>query len=39
MRIVMGSTDQAERKREFDEIQKIFADNLPIITFVAPFIR
>jgi peptide/nickel transport system substrate-binding protein len=36
MRIVMGSSDQAERKREFDAIQKIFADNLPIMTFVAP---
>ena len=36
MRIVMASSDQAERKREFDAIQKIFADNLPIITFVAP---
>jgi len=36
MRIMMSSSDQVERKREFDEIQKIFADHLPIITFVAP---
>jgi peptide/nickel transport system substrate-binding protein len=33
---VMGSVDQAERRRAFDEIQKIFADHLPIIYFVAP---
>jgi peptide/nickel transport system substrate-binding protein len=33
---VMGSADQAERRRAFDEIQKIFADQLPIIYFVAP---
>lgn len=33
---VMVSVDQAERKRAFDEIQKIFAENLPILYFVAP---
>ena len=33
---VMGSVDQSERKRAFDEIQKIFADNLPVLYFVAP---
>ena len=33
---VMTSVDQAERRRGFDEIQKIFADNLPILYFVAP---
>ena len=33
---VMSSIDQAERKRVFDEIQVIFANNLPAIYFVAP---
>ena len=33
---VMGSVDQAERRRAFDNIQKIFADQLPAIYFVAP---
>lgn len=33
---VMTSVDQAERKKVFDEIQKIFADNLPALYFVAP---
>jgi peptide/nickel transport system substrate-binding protein len=33
---VMGSVDQVERKRAFDEIQKVFADNLPVLYFVAP---
>jgi len=33
---VMSSIDDAERKRAFDEIQKIFADNLPVLYFVAP---
>ncbi len=36
MRIVMSSVDQAERKKAFDEIQKIFAENLPVLYFVAP---
>ena len=33
---VMSSLDQAERRRAFDEIQQIFANNLPAIYFVAP---
>ena len=33
---VMNSVDQAERKKTFDQIQKIFADQLPVIYFVAP---
>lgn len=33
---VMGSVDQAERKRAFDNVQKIFADNLPVLYFVTP---
>lgn len=36
MLTVMGSVDQAERKQAFDRIQKIFADNLPALYFVAP---
>ena len=33
---VMTGVDQAERKRAFDEIQKIFADQLPVLFFVTP---
>jgi peptide/nickel transport system substrate-binding protein len=33
---VMSSLDQAERHRVFNEIQQIFANNLPAIYFVAP---
>jgi peptide/nickel transport system substrate-binding protein len=33
---VMTGADQAERKRAFDEIQKIFAEHLPVLYFVAP---
>ena len=33
---VMSGVDQAERKRAFDEIQKIFADQLPVLFFVTP---
>lgn len=36
MKTVMTSVDQAERKKAFDDVQKIFADNLPILYFVAP---
>jgi len=36
MKTVMTSVDQAERRKAFDEVQKIFADNLPILYFVAP---
>ena len=33
---VMNSVDQAERKKTFDQIQKVFADQLPVLYFVAP---
>jgi peptide/nickel transport system substrate-binding protein len=36
MKTVMTSVDQAERKKAFDDVQKIFADQLPILYFVAP---
>jgi peptide/nickel transport system substrate-binding protein len=36
MRRQMATFDEAERKRLFDEVQKIFADHLPTIQFVAP---
>ena len=36
MGVVMSSVDQTERKRAFNDIQKIFADNLPVLYFVAP---
>ena len=36
MRRQMASPDEAERKRLFDEVQKIFAEHLPMIQFVAP---
>ena len=36
MRQMMSSVDQAERKRLFDQVQNIFAENLPAIYFVAP---
>jgi len=32
----IASPDDAERKRLFDEVQKIFAEHLPTIQFVAP---
>ena len=32
----MQSADEAERKRLFDEVQKIFAEHLPAIYFAAP---
>jgi peptide/nickel transport system substrate-binding protein len=32
----IASPDEAERKRLFDEVQKIFAEHLPTIQFVAP---
>jgi peptide/nickel transport system substrate-binding protein len=32
----IASRDDAERKRLYDEIQKIFCDHLPIVFFVAP---
>ena len=36
MIVVMSSVDQAERKKAFDDIQKIFAEHLPVLFFVAP---
>lgn len=33
---VMTNVDQMERRRAFDRIQTIFADNLPVLYFVAP---
>jgi peptide/nickel transport system substrate-binding protein len=30
------TTDQAERKRLFNEVQRIFAENLPVLYFAAP---
>lgn len=36
MGVVMTNTDQAERKKAFDEVQDVFAENLPAIYFVAP---
>jgi peptide/nickel transport system substrate-binding protein len=36
MRSQVGSPDEAERKRLFDEVQRIFAEQLPTIQFVAP---
>ena len=32
----IASPDEAERKRLFDEVQKIFAEHLPIVYFAAP---
>ncbi len=36
MRTVMASTDPAERKKSFDGVQRIFAESLPALYFVAP---
>ena len=36
MQTMMSSTDQAERKQVFDRVQTLFAENLPVIYFVAP---
>jgi peptide/nickel transport system substrate-binding protein len=36
MQKMMSGTDQAERKQVFDQVQKIFAENLPVLYFVAP---
>jgi peptide/nickel transport system substrate-binding protein len=33
---VTSNTDPAERRRLFEQVQKIFAENLPLIYFVAP---
>jgi len=34
----MHSTDDQERKRLFDSVQKIFAEHVPVVYFVAPHI-
>lgn len=31
-----GTTDEAERKRLFNEVQRVFAEHLPIVYFAAP---
>ncbi len=36
MQQMTSSLDQVERKRLFDQVQNIFAENLPVIYFVAP---
>ncbi len=36
MHQMMASVDHAERKRLFDQVQNIFAENLPALYFVAP---
>jgi len=36
MHQMMASVDHADRKRLFDQVQNIFAENLPAIYFVAP---
>jgi peptide/nickel transport system substrate-binding protein len=36
MGTVMTSVDPTERKRAFDQVQMIFAENLPVLYFVAP---
>ena len=36
MQKMMSSADQAERKQLFDQVQILFAENLPAIYFVAP---
>ena len=36
MKTQIASSDVAERKRVFDEVQKIFAEHLPIVQFAAP---
>jgi peptide/nickel transport system substrate-binding protein len=36
MQTVMSGSDQVERKRAFDQVQTIFAEQLPVIYFVAP---
>lgn len=33
---VMSSVDQRERKTAFDQVQKVFAEHLPVLYFVAP---
>src|SRR5205823_7421838 len=36
MALQIASPDESERKRLFDEVQKVFAEHLPVVYFVAP---
>ena len=36
MNRVAGSADAAERRRLFEEVQRVYADEVPVISFVAP---
>ncbi len=36
MRQQVAAADEAERKRIMDDVQKVFAENLPVLYFVAP---
>jgi len=36
MLTVMSSADQSERRKAFEDVQKLFAKHLPVIYFVAP---
>jgi len=36
MREMTAQVDPAERKRLFDQVQRVFAENLPTLSFVAP---
>ncbi len=32
----IAATDEGERKRLFDQVQRVFAEHLPVVHFVAP---
>jgi len=32
----IASTDESDRRRLYDEVQRIFAEHVPIVYFVAP---
>jgi ABC-type transport system substrate-binding protein len=32
----IATADQAQRKEQFKQVQRIFSDNLPVLYFVAP---
>ena len=36
MALQIASPDESERKRLFDEVQKVFAEHVPVVYFVAP---
>jgi peptide/nickel transport system substrate-binding protein len=38
MKTQIATSDQAERKRVFDEVQNIFAEHLPVVQFAAPLV-